>query len=168
MRGVLAVVVFAGATLTAGADDEKKYTSKDGKFAVAFPTDGKVKTTKQEVGGGLTINMVVAEGKDRAYSVMFMSLPEAAKDVPAKNILDGAEKGAIDKSGGKLIKSKEIEFGKAKHPGRDILVEKDGNKVRTWIIYTDTRIYVVLVGGPKDYASGKEAQAFFDSFEITK
>jgi hypothetical protein len=168
MRGLLAVAVLAGAALAAGADEEKKYTSKDGKFAVTFPAGLKVKTTKQDIGNGLSLTMTVAEAKDQAYSVMFMAMPDAVKDIPAKTILDGAEKGAVEKSGGKLVKSKTLEFGKAKYPGRDVLVEKDGNKVRTWIIFAETRMYVVLVGGPKEFAAGKEAQAFLDSFEITK
>jgi hypothetical protein len=167
MRYTLATVLFVAATLAAAADDEKKYTSKDGKYAVQFPAGAKVKTDKQDA-GGISINSALAEVEGKAYGVMYTLLPDAVKDVDPKLILDGAEKGAVEKSGGKLVKSKVLAFGAKKYPGRDILVEKDGNKVRTWVILAGTRLYVVLVGGKEDYATGKEATAFLDSFEMTK
>ena len=167
MRGIQAAVVIVFATLAASAGEEKKYISKVGRFAVAYPAGAEVKSTRQ-MAGGLTMHMTTAEARDKAYSVMYMLLPGNGQNVPAKAILDGAEKGMIEKSGGKLLKSKDIEFGTRKFPGREVLAEKDGNKVRTWIIVAGTRVYVVLVTGPTDYATGKDAQAFLDSFEITK
>lgn len=169
MRRVLtAAVLVAGAALTAGAADDEKYTSKDGKFAVAFPAGAKVKLDKKAAGGGLDMKLFTVESKDKAFIVMYMDLPPAAKDVPAKQILDGAEAGSLKQSGSKLVESKDIAFGKAKHPGREILADKGGNKIRTQVIVAEARIYVVAVGGPKDFATGKEGSAFLKSFEITK
>ena len=167
MRGILAAILIVFATLAAGAGEEKKYTSKVGRFAVAFPAGADVKNTRQ-MASGLTINMYAVETQGKAHSVMYTLLPATGNNVPAKTLLDGAEKGMIDKTGGKLIKSKDFEFGARKYSGRESVVEKDGNKVRTWIIVAGVRVYVVLVAGPTDYATGKDAQAFLDSFEITR
>jgi hypothetical protein len=168
MRLMIAAV---GVLFAAGlvAADDKKYTSKEGKFAVLFPTDLKVKTDKKEQ-GGLTLITTGAEDKDAgtAHMVIYTELPPAIKNVPAKTVLDGAAKGAADKSGGKTLETKEIEFGPNKLPGRDLTLDKDGNKVRIKLILAETKLYIVLVGGKKDFATSKEATNFLDSFELTK
>lgn len=167
MRKLLAAVaVLVCAGLVGGADDEK-YKSKDGKYTVSFPADAKV-TTKTQEAGGVSMKFAQVEQKDKAYIVMYMDLPEAVKDVPVKNLLDNAEKGSVKETKGKLLDSKDIEFGKKKYPGREFVVEKDGSKIRSRIIVVGIRVYVVVVGGPKDYATGKEGDSFLDSFELTK
>lgn len=168
MRAILATTIFAAISLTAAAADDEKYKSKDGKFTVAFPAGAKVKTETKKAGGGIDMKMTTVEAADKAYVVMYMDLPDAAKNVEPKMILDGAEKGSVSQSGGKLDSSKDIEFGKGKLPGREILVDKDGNKIKTWVIIDGVRIYVVAVGGPKEFATGKDGTAFLKSFEITK
>jgi hypothetical protein len=167
MRQILtALVILAGVALTASAADEK-YKSKEGKFEIQFPADKKVETETKKA-SGLDMYMATVKDGDKAFIAMYMDFPAAAKDIPAKTILDGAEKGSVSQSGGKLEKSKDIEFGKNKYPGRELLVEKDGNKIRTLIILAETRMYVIAVGGPKDFATTKDASKFLDSFEITK
>src|SRR5262245_22674769 len=99
---------------------------------------------------------------------MYAELPAAAKNVPAKAILDGAEAGAAAKGKGKLLSTKEITLGKDKHPGRELLLEKDMNKIKTRIILAHNRIYTVIVGGKGDFATGKDADKFLDSFELTE
>ena len=79
MRAAIGVVaVLVGCGLAAAADE--KYESKDGKFKVAFPKDAKVKTVNQGAGAA-KLNMVVAEGGDKAHLVMFMTLPDEVKNV---------------------------------------------------------------------------------------
>src|SRR4051812_47483289 len=118
MRQVLtALVILAGAAFTCAADDEK-YKSKEGKFEVQFPAGSKVeKDTKKS--GLLDMNFAIVKDGEKAFITMYMDLPAAAKDVPAKAILDGAEKGSTKENGGKLESSKDIEFGKNKYPGRE-------------------------------------------------
>lgn len=167
MRQILtALVVLAGATLTASAADEK-YKSKEGKFEIQFPAGAKVESDTKKTGGIDMIFAIVKDG-DKAFVTMYMDLPAAAKDIPAKTILDSAEKGSVSQSGGKVESSKDIEFGKNKYPGREFITDKDGNKVKNRIIIVETRIYVIAVGGPKDFATMKDGTKFLDSFEITK
>src|SRR4051812_5837176 len=129
MRATTGVVAVLIGCLSAAAADEK-YTSKDGKFAVAFPKAAKVAATAQDA-GGMKMHTFTAKDGDKSYMVMYMDLPEAAKDAPAKAILDGMEKGSVQKSGGKLVSSKDLAFGKDKLPGRDVLIEKNGATVHT-------------------------------------
>ncbi len=169
MRQLLAAlaVVVCGA-LTAGAADDEKYASKDGKYTIQFPAGTKVKTSTSKAGDIDMYTALAESGADKAYMVMYMDLPAAVKDIPAKTILDGGQKGALDNSGGKLESAKDITFGKNKLPGREVVIVKDDNKIKCRIILADTRAYVVLVGGPKDFALTKDGTKFLDSFEITK
>jgi hypothetical protein len=163
--GLLAVLLGCG---PAAAADEK-YASKEGKFKVAFPKDAKVTTKKQDAGNNMSLNLFVAEqGGDRAFAVMYMVLPEMAKDVPAKTIMDGGMKGMVTKGGGKVAKQKDMTFGKDKLPAREVVVEKPTGKQRVWMIVDGQYVYILIAGGKEDFATGKEATAFLESFEITK
>lgn len=166
MRGAFTAVAVLAAVSAAAADD-KKYESKDGKFAIAFPAGKEVKTQTQEQ-GGVKLQIAGVEEKDKARMVMFFDLPAQAKDAPVKTLMDAMQKGALDKSGGKLVKATETTFGAGKLPARDLMMEKDGNKIRTLLVLDGVRVYMVLVGGPKDFATEKEAAAFVESFELKK
>ena len=169
MRHILtALALMVCAALTASAADDDKYKSKEGKFTIQFPAKSKVTTDTKEAGGDVNMNFAIVEAGGNAFIAMYMDLPAAARDIPAKTILDGAEKGSVAQSGGKIASSKEITFGKSKFPGREVVVDKEGNKVKTRIILAGTRMYVIAVGGMKDFATTKEGTKFLDSFEITK
>ena len=59
--------------------------------------------------------------------------------------------------------------GKAvKHPGRDLLIEKPTTVVRNRVVIVGNRLYQVLIQGPKQFVGSKDADRFFDSFEVTK
>lgn len=167
-RAVPAALVLVLAGVTAAADAEKKFQPKDGSYSIAFPAGAEVKTQQQDPETGVKLNIAMVDAKDRAYAVMHLVLPDTAKGIPARTLLDAGQNGALQNSGGKLLKSDEITFGKDKHPGRDLLVEKDGSKLRAKVIVAPPRVFIVLVGGPKDYATSEEASKFLDSFEIAK
>ncbi|HEY1188010.1 MAG TPA: hypothetical protein VGE74_10150 [Gemmata sp.] len=167
MRHVLAAltVVTLGA-LTATAADEK-YASKEGKYTVQFPAGGKVKN-ETKAAGTAKMEFAATEVNGKGFMVMYMELPKGAQNLPAKTLLDAGETGGVDQSGGKLVSKKDIEFGNDKLPGREFVVEKDGNQANSRIVVTKSRLYVVTVAGPKDFATSKEAVAFLDSFQLTK
>lgn len=168
MRTLLAAAFLLLASFTSFAADDKKYTSKEGKFAAQFPAGAEVKEDKKAAGGGIEMRLFIVDKKDKAFIVMYMDLPDAAKNVEPKKILDGAETGAVNQSGGKLKSSKDFEFGKTNLPSREVLVDKEGNLIKSWVILNGTRVYVLAVGGPKEFATEKEGTAFLKSFEITK
>jgi len=166
-RLMTVLVVLGCAALTASAADAEKYKSKEGKYAIQFPSGVKLSHSTQKA-GDIDMHLTIAESDGNAYVAMYMDLPEQAKDIPPKTILDGAEKGSVSQSGGKLESSKDIKFGKDKFPTREIVVNKDGNLIKTRIILAETRVYVIAVGGPKEFATSKDAAKFLDSLEITK
>lgn len=161
---VAALVVFAGA-LTA---DDKKFDSKDGKYSVKFPGEP---TTQNQKAGDLNLTITIYEKGTSGFAVIFSDMTaETVKAAPAKKLLEGGEKGLVDNFKAKVIKSGESVFkanGK-EYPAREILAEKDALTLRIQIILVDTRLYQVFVVGPKEVTTGKEADDFFKSFELTK
>ncbi len=166
MRTLLAVAVM---TLGVGglvAADEKKFESKDGKFKATFPAEPK--EIKQKA-SGLDLVITIVEKDKGGFAVIYSDMPaDVVKAAPAKKLLEGGEKGLVDNFKAKVTKSKETTFGKQKYPAREILGEKDDLHLRVTIILADNRLYQVFVVGPKDMVTGKGADAFFESFEITK
>lgn len=173
MRMLLAglMVVVAGGLVRGGQDDDEpvKYKNKEGKYAIAFPAGAKVKTMKQDAGGGLTMHTAAVESGGNAYAVMYADFPDAVKDVDPAILFDGAQKGAVGEGKGKLVgRPKDITVGAKKYPGRDIVVDKDGTKLKTRMVLAGSRMYIIIVGGADDFATSKDAQKFLDSFEVTR
>jgi len=162
-----AFVLFA-AGLAIGHEDKKpeKYVSKEGKYSVGFPGKPMVETKKA---GGVDLHSaMVLEGMG-AFSVFFADVQaDAVKDSKPKDLLDRAEKGMIQNFKAKVTSSRDFEFGKEKYPAREFVAEKNANSLRFQIILANNRLYQVFVVGPKDMVTGKGADAFFKSFEITK
>lgn len=167
MRHALAALAVVGFVALAATAADEKYASKEGKYTVQFP-DGATVKNESKSAGAAKMEFAATELKGNGYMVMYMDLPDGAQNLPAKTLLDAGEKGGVDKSGGKLVTTKDFEFGKDKLPGREFVVEKGDMKAASRIILTKTRLYVVTVTGPKDFATSKEATAFLDSFQITK
>jgi hypothetical protein len=173
VRAVLTLsVILAYVSLTANAAEDKdapkdgKYTSKDGKFAIQFPKGAKVKEQSEKTADGKSITVIVEDDDKNAYVVIAVDLPAAVKNIPAKTFLEDI--GKKSKKEGKLESSEDITLGKEKWPGREIVEEKNGTLIKTRAFIVDTRLYVLSVGGKKDFAKTKEATKFLDSFEITK
>lgn len=169
MRHILtisALLLGWGVTASSAADKDK-YQSAAGKFAIQFPAGEKIFTDTKKAGGNIDMHFAVVEKDGQTYIAMYMDLPKEAKDVPPKVILDGAEKGAVDQSGGRVESSKDIEFGKNKLPGREFVTDKDGAKVKTRVIIHQTRVYMLAVGGSQEFLT-QEGTKFLDSFEITE
>ncbi len=166
MRAILAATLVVACTGFVQGQDEDKYVNKAGKYSIAFPDGVKVKTMDQD-SGGLKMYTASGEAKGNAYVVMYADFPAAVADVPTKVLFDGAEKGAVGE-GGKLVSSKDLTHGPKKLPAREIVINKDGSKLRTRLVLSGTRLYIVIVGGEKDFADSDEAKDFIKSFEVTK
>lgn len=176
MRAVLAAVLAATAGATGAddparkADEAPKYASKGGRYKVRFPDAAKPKVSKQDLPGGLVLNVAAVEAGEKAYVVMYSDVPAGVDKADPKGVLDGAEKGAVANSGGKLVgKAKDFEFGKEKEKrkAREVVIEKDGATLKTWIVLAPGRMYVLVVGGPKEFGTSDAAADFLKSFELT-
>ncbi len=170
MRSLVAASVVLVLAAGGSADDGKKYQSKDGKYAVAFPGEPK---TDAKVADGLTTRTAVVEGKGVAYWVISTELPETTlKTLKPEEILENGEAGLLKSFGAKASESKATTRGKDKHPARESAAEVklDGSalRVRLVMVLADRRMYQVLAIGGKDAVSGTAADKFFESFEVTK
>jgi hypothetical protein len=171
MRSPIAIAAFVLFACGLGAADEKKdepkkYESKEGKYAVAFPGKPEVSTKKA---GAEEWNMAVVKTEAGAYLVIHSDLPaESLKAAKPKEILAEAEKAFMNSFKANVTSSKEVEFGKKKYPAREAVAEKDATQLRITLVLADNRLYQVFVVGPKDLVGGKEADEFFKSFEVTK
>ncbi len=171
MRLLLASTVFCvlAGGLAARDDqkaDAKKYESKDGKYRVAFPGEPTLQNQKAP-GVEIEMKMAIVEKGKGGYGVIYNDLP-SVNGVEAKAILDGGEKGLADKTKSKITSSKNLEFGKDKFPARDIVAENTAATMRIRLILADNRLYQVMVIGPKEFATNKDADKFVGSFELTK
>ena len=165
MRTFIAAIVIMCCASLAIAED-KKYVSKEGKFTVDFGS-GEPMTLKQKA-GDLELNITSATKGTGSYMVLYSDLPEGTiKSKKPKEIFDVSEKGLKFKVTG----SKDTEFGKDKLPAREITAstaDKDPIQLRIIMMLADKRLYQVMVAGPKEVVEGKDADAFFKSFEIVK
>jgi hypothetical protein len=174
MRRLLTAAVLTAVALPlaaqppGGAEKPQKFTSKDGRFAAVFPSTPKVETQTLTVGTEtLAMHTTTVEGKGFALLVIWNDMPDSTRDVPAKDLLDGAVKGAANK--GKVVEDKTTTFGPEKLPARRIVLDtKDGVRFQILIVLKDRRLYQAMAGGTKEFASSQRAQNFLKSFELVK
>lgn len=148
----------------------KKYTDKEGGFAVTFP--GKVtKQTKkvESPAGELEIKLAIHAGADNtAFIIIYNNMPEGTKDADPKQVLDGAQQGALQK--GTLVSKKDVKFGPDKLPAREVVMDNTTNgmelRFRILMILTGDRLYQVLVGGADEFGDDPKAKEFIKSFEL--
>jgi len=144
----------------------KKFTSKEGRFKVLMPATPKPRQheTESDFGKG-TLIMAVAEHAGGMFSAGFCDFPEEIKKVPVDRVLDSSRDGCVANLAGKLVSDKKIKLGD--HPGRDIQVEIDGKHIfRARVYLVGPRLYQVVVFGPKQLATSKDAEKFLNSFEL--
>jgi hypothetical protein len=149
----------------------KTVAPKDGGFSVAMPgapnkAAKKIATSK----GHLEVTLWSVEGRnDTVFVVSFCDFAEAElKKGDIEKRLDQARDGAVSSSRGKLQSEKMVDLteGKARHPGRDLVIENAGSVIARMRIYlVNRRLYQVMVLGA---APTKEAAIFLDSFRLSK
>jgi hypothetical protein len=166
----LALPLLLGAAQEELPANWKVNVSKDGGFSVAMPgTPTETKKQVKTATGQLLVTMLVAEGRDEAlFVVSFSDFPkiEVKKETVDKR-LDNARDGAVSSARGKLRTEKIIKLDET-HPGRELVVEKDGAvvaKIRIYVVKNRLYQVMVLCSGA---GSSKEAGVFMDSFRLNK
>jgi hypothetical protein len=118
--------------------------------------------------GAVKLTLTEKERGGVHYAVVFADYPGDKGKFNANKSLDGARDGSLKNSGGKLIQEKKLTLGKKKHPGRELLISIKGGE--TWLrqrIYAvGLQQYQVVLGGPEKTVKGKDADKFFQSFEL--
>jgi hypothetical protein len=163
----LALVALAAAQ---GARAAEPYQSPDGNYKVRFPKEPKVttQTPRTDVGALQVTVATYATSDGNVYMVSFTDFPAtAAKPENHASLFAGVIEGV--KGTGKVAgEIKETPFGPDKLPAREFVVDKGKQRVRVRVILSGVRLYQVAAVGTADFATGKDATLFFDSFELTK
>ncbi|MFO0849455.1 MAG: hypothetical protein U0871_12995 [Gemmataceae bacterium] len=147
--------------------------SPDGRYTVHFPKPPKTEAKELAVGNGVTVPVVTAkaDGPDKlVYAVVYADYPPEFRDVPADKLLAGARDGLKGKDG-VLVRNQPTTFGEDKLPAREVTVEAGRGAryaVRAVLVLSGTRLYQVMVTGPKDAIGKKSADEFIRSFKLDR
>jgi len=166
---VLAVGVLAVGLVGLAVGQEKKFAPKDGKFAVQFP-GAPQSSTKSAQKTELHIYSVAKEKEKANFLVIYSDMPaDVIKGSTPEAVLKTGEEGLVNFYKAKITKATETKFksGGKEYPAREIVADKGDGQIRLLLILAGNRLYQVLVIGTKEQASGKEADDFIKSFEIT-
>lgn len=172
-RCLLFLVACLGwSTLTRAEDPAwKTFTSKAGRFSISLP--GKPAEMKQQVSaptGKLELHFfTVAPAEGSAYVLYYYDYPKGAiKEDKREGLIESVCDGYVKQVGGKQVARTKVTLGKEKHPGREVVVEMPEKKqfYRARVYLAGNRLYQVMTMGPNDFARGKKADEFFDSFRV--
>jgi glucose/arabinose dehydrogenase len=133
----------------------------------AVPTEKKQTVTTAT--GKLSVVMQVAEGRNESlFVVSYCDFPTGdLKNADLDKRLDQARDGAISSARGKKRSEEAIQLGA--YPGREIVIEKDGEIVAKMRIYlAKNRLYQVMVLGAGPVFASKDTATFLDSFRLNE
>jgi hypothetical protein len=168
----LAIFLF-GLPLALHAEEGglEKFISREGKYLALLPKSPQTKTTSATTAAGPV--KVVSTGAELGmahFSVVYCDYPAEKITNPDPQVkLDGARKGLVTNTKGTLVSEKKLTFGKAKFPGREmVLVSTEGKYwLRTRIYLAGNRLYqTIAVGASEQEIKSKIAETFLDSFTL--
>ena len=170
MRLLLAAVFLFVVAPIAAQPKGEVFAPKDGHYKVRFAGKPKeeTRTVESTIGELKVFTATYALSDGNVFMVSYTVFPEgAAKPEDRRTLFDGARDGLKGKDG-KVNSDKDVEIGPDKLPGREVEIEKDKKRMKFRFILHEGRLYQVAVIGTASFAGGKDATAFFDSFEMTK
>ncbi|HTQ31218.1 MAG TPA: hypothetical protein VMI53_08400 [Opitutaceae bacterium] len=170
LPALLAFAVSARAETTALPKPETVADS-DGRFVAKFP--GPVQRQSQPVEtdvGKVAMNMVYYDAGAMAYMVIYCDYPAGTVEQRGgpENVCDKASKSAVKNVDGTIRTSSPCRAGEVK--GLEILADIPAQKAidRIRFFVVGDRLYQVIFAGPAGEESSPTAQAFFDSFRLTR
>jgi hypothetical protein len=171
MRRLLTALGLLMSLLPLRAEDRagpgwKEFAPKDGRFRVLMPGTPKreKQDTESDFGKGVLVMHTVERG-GLIYGANYCDFPAAIKKAPADKVLDSSRDGCVDNLNGKLLLDKKVKLGE--HPGREVRVGVEGGRVfRARVYLVGRRLYQVVVFGPGEKVTSKEADKFLDSFKL--
>jgi hypothetical protein len=168
----LVALVVALPLVARAADPKVEYllfASSAGRYKVLFPGPVKSDTTDIKTAGGalkLTLDSVKLSDKI-VFMVTYVDLPEeVAKAAPGPR-LDKVRDGNKG-TDGKVLTDQDITVGADKYPGRDVLIAKPTISLRNRIVIAGNRLYQIMLQGPHEFVTSRDADRFIESFEPTK
>lgn len=167
LAGLVALVGWC--SRAADPVDYKLFASGEGRYKVLFPGGVKTETKNVKTPAGerkLTFDSVQLS-EAVFFMVTYIDVPDDVAKQPPGPRLDKVRDGNKGAEG-KLLADAVVAVGADKLPGRDLLIEKPTAVVRTRVVIAGSRLYQVMIQGPKEFVTAKDADRFFDSFEVTK
>src|SRR5262249_10664298 len=108
---------------------------------------------------------------DDYFAVMYNDFPaDKIKGANPDNMLNGGRDRAVANVKGKLISEKKISLGKAKYPGRELMIQIPGSplSVRQRMYLVENRLYQTIVVGTEGVVKSNLADKFHDSFKLVE
>ncbi|MGZ5863493.1 MAG: hypothetical protein ACXWKB_09480 [Methyloceanibacter sp.] len=144
------------------------FQSPERGFAIEFPGTPQVTTTPIEGQNPLIqYDFQVGVGSDEAYQVVVLEYPEGKAPNPPDNeyylkVASAYAKGSqarLRKKGAATI---------AEHAGYEAIVDDGKGKLNHLldIVPVGDRVYLLISAGPKNHATGDDAEHFRDSFRV--
>ena len=161
---VYAVVLCFATMLGAQTSEWKSYSYPADGFIASYPSEPQM--SKKDVPtdkGSFELRAYLTEDGEAALFVGVCDYGSAISDRTSDQVLDGAQKGAIDNVSGHLISGKKITLGT--YPGREFEAENDTMHFSARIYIVGTTLYQTLTAAPlgKPYAG---VTRFLDSFQL--
>jgi hypothetical protein len=170
---VLGLVLPLLAAQDRAGSELKVFSSKEGGFTVLLPGDPKADVKKHKGPGGnkeVANHIFTVDQKTAAYVVAYMIDPGLAKagEAGIKKALENARRGAEASTRGKPIdKDKPITLDG--HPGLEFQLDVPNLGIyRSRVYIVGDRFYQVSILGPKEVATGPQADMVLDSFKLMK
>ena len=161
--------IAAGGPLAAVAAKPTEHTSEAGRYRAKFP--GKPEQSAKDLSTGKQVVRVVTERssgpRDLVFAVTYTDYPESYRDVPPKDILNGVRDGLKGKDG-RVMLDEELEAAGDARAARKLRVDAGRNAVRANVYLVGSRLYQVMVTGPRDAIDHPAVGEFLASFEVVK
>ena len=123
-----------------------------------------VPKSRTQMSSGIPVTIHMCEFRNFAFMTSSVSLPVQVEDVPDTIRLDNSRNGALQASGGRLIKETNIVSGG--HPGREIKLETKELKITARIFLAHRMLFMLQVAHRGSPPSDADVARFFDSFQI--
>jgi hypothetical protein len=150
--------------------DWKKFTSREGAFSVLMPGTpvAKREAVPTPIGQVVThfFSLEVQQGTN--LTVSFAEVPQGLLGLEGVDdlLLTMARDAAVKQVDGKLLKDEPVKLNQ-RIPGREFQIDVGlGSILRMRVFLVQNRVYQIVAAGPKDYATGKDADKFLDSFML--
>jgi hypothetical protein len=169
-HSILATFTAVAFCLVGSGQDRKdgRFVSENGNYAVKFPEGHTIIIRSKATPDGRKLVAVNAGEVEPLYSVVYLPIREDQLREGQKKVLDTAIEGMTRRAGIEKLDVKEITFGKDKHPGREGVFAEGTKFGRVRVVLASQILYTVAVYGTKAAVTAKEADDFFNSFELLK
>ncbi|MCS6865081.1 MAG: hypothetical protein RMJ56_11935 [Gemmataceae bacterium] len=149
---------------------QASYTSAEGQYRVRFPRPPKIseQTVKTALGDLHVVIATYATSEGNILMVSYTDYPaEAVQPAKVAALFDEIRDSVKTAEGKMAPGEKELTIGPEKYPGREFVVEKGRQRIKCQLILRGQRLYQITAMGSADFIKGRDATAFFKTFELT-